>query len=189
MTDALTFAYEREPHTQRLVNRLRDCAESISLGFTEYGNPHTKGPGLYVAVIAGRTVTGFADPMGNNRWPVEDCRNVLADEDCFHEALSTVSRTGDGGVVVGVDGTILAQMVRFRNITGDDLPPGRQLSELEFADWMGARHMSAYELSLRRETVVTVTLSEETGRVTVFRDGNYETVTRGRLGEPWRASE
>ena len=189
MTESLTFEYEREPQTRRLINRLCDCAESISLGFDEYGNPHTKGPGLYAAVIAGRTVAGFADPMGNNRWPIEDCRNVLDDEDCFYEALSTVAQTGDGGIAIGVDGTVLSQMVRFRNVNTEDLPPGKQLTDLQFADWMGARHMSAYELSLRREVVVTVTLSEETGRVTVFRDGEYETITRERLDEPWRESE
>ena len=184
---SLTFEYERQPHTERLVERIRDCVESVSLSFERYPDERAKGPGLYLAVVAGRGVAGFADPMGANRWPVETCRNVLDDIDHFYVALSTVAHSCDGGVVVGVDGTVLEQMVRFRNVSDDDTPAGVAVSELEYADWMGARHMSACELSLLSETVVTVTLSEESGRVSVFDDGEYETFARERLGASWRA--
>lgn len=186
---ALTFDHENTPHTKRLVERVTDCVESLSLGFDGYGDQQVKGPGLYVAIVADRSVAEYADPMGSNRWPVETCENLLSDFDACFAAIEAVSRSNDGGVVVAVDGTVLEQMVRFRNVDGGDLPPDVSLADLEYADWMGARHMSACELSLRSEVVVTITLSEENGRVTTFRDGEYETVPRSSLGEPWRATE
>jgi diadenylate cyclase len=187
--DALRFDYESSPNIRRLVERLTDCAESLSLGFDGYGEAQIKGPGLYVAVVTGRSVAAYADPMGSNRWPVETCENLLDDFDRCYEAVETVASSCDGGVVVGVDGTVLEQMVRFRNVNGGDLPPDVSLADLEYADWMGARHMSAYELSLRPDVVVTITLGEEDGRVTTFDDGEYESVPRSSLGEPWRATE
>jgi diadenylate cyclase len=138
---------------------------------------------------SGRSVAGYADTMGANRWPVDVCGNILANIDDCHAATSKVARSRDGGVVVGIDGTVLEQMVRFRNVDGDSLPSEVSLADIAYADWMGARHMSAYEQSLRPEVVATVTLSEETGRVTVFEAGEYETVPRSSLGEPWRATE
>lgn len=187
MAGPLSFDYENTAHTERLVERITDCVESLSLGFEGYGDPQIKGPGLYVAVVAGRSVAGFADAMGDNRWPVGTCENLLDDLDSCYAATEQVAASCDGGVVVGVDGTALEQMVRFRNVDADALPD--PLDSLEYADWMGARHMSATELSLRSEVVVAVTLSEEDGRVTIFDDGEYETVPRSSLGEPWRATE
>jgi len=189
MSDVLTFDYTNNPRTRRLVDRITECAESMSLGFDGYGDTQVKGPGLYAAVVAGRSVAGYADSMGANRWPVDVCANILDDTDSCYAAISEVARSRDGGVVVGVDGTVLEQMVRFRNVDSDSLPPGVSLTDITYADWMGARHMSAYEQSLRPEVVATVTLSEETGRVTVFEAGEYETVPRSSLGEPWRATE
>ncbi len=189
MAETLAFDYTDNPRTRQLVDRITDCVESMSLGFDGYGDAQIKGPGLYAAVVAGRSVAGYADPMGANRWPVDVCGNVLAGIDDCHAATSKVARSRDGGVVVGVDGTVLEQMVRFRNVEGDSLPPEVSLADIAYADWMGARHMSAYEQSLRPEVVATVTLSEETGRVTVFEAGEYETVPRSSLGEPWRATE
>lgn len=189
MPAELTFDYTDNPRTRRLVDRITECAEGMSLGFDGYGDAQIKRPGLYAAVVAGRSVAGYADPMGANRWPVDVCGNILANIDDCHAATSKVARSRDGGVVVGIDGTVLEQMVRFRNVDGDSLPSEVSLADIAYADWMGARHMSAYEQSLRPEVVATVTLSEETGRVTVFEAGEYETVPRSSLGEPWRATE
>ena len=189
MTGQLAFDYRRTPATRRLIERIRDCAESLSLACTTYNDREMKGPGLYAAVVATRTVDQYADPMGANRWPSETCRNVHDDLDSFYVAIREVAHDNDGAFVVGIDGTVLEQMVRFRNVSDNELPAGRQTESLEYTDWMGARHMSAYELSLRPDVVVTLTLSEETGRVTTFDDGVYETVPRNRLGEPWRAGE
>jgi len=190
MTDtALSFDYEQTLHTRRLIEQLTDCVEGVSLEFERYDDEQIKGPGAYIALIAGRSVDDYADPMGANRWPVESCRNILDDIDRCYEAVEAVAHARDGGVVVGIDGTVLEQMVRFRNVTTEELPPGVRPDDLEYTDWMGARHMSAYELSLRPDVVVTITLSEESGRVTTFDDGEYETVPRASLGEPWRATD
>ena len=54
---------------------------------------------------------------------------------------------------------------------------------------MGSRHMSALETSIRPSVVATVTLSEETGRVSVFRDGNVRSYKRDELGGKWRKTD
>ena len=189
MTSTLEFQYEENAHVTEITERILDCVESISMSFDGYGRSELKGPGLYVAIATGRSVGAYADPMGTNRWPVETCDNVRADADSFYEAATDVATSCDGGVVVGVDGTILEQMVRFRNVTDSDLPEGKTLADIDYAGWMGARHMSAHEISLRPEVVTTVALSEETGRVTTFRDGEYESVAHEDIGTPWRGEE
>lgn len=107
--------------------------------------------------------------MGDNQWPVTDCRDVLEDVDAFYDATSEVARTRDGAVVVSVDGIVQEQMVRFRDSPSE--PSGTTQRSVRYADWMGARHMSAVETSTRPEVVTTITLSAESGRVTVFEDG------------------
>jgi len=185
-SEALEFEYDRSDSVRDLRAWIRDCIESISLAFDGYGGDHTRGPGLYIAIVATRTVEEFAEPMGANRWPVDVCPAVRGPTDSFHEAATTVAGSRDGGVCIGVDGTVLEQMVRFGNVRNEDVPEGIDVGELEYADWMGARHMSAYETSVRPAVVATITLSEETGRVTTFCDGSYETVARGAIGDPWR---
>ena len=182
----LEFQYKTSEPVTALRTRIYDCVEGISLGFEHYDETHSKGPGLYVAIISNRSVAPFAEPMGSNRWPTETCPVIDETTDTFYPAAKTVAGSQDGGVCVGVDGTILEQMVRFKNVRDDELPAGVSVSDLEYADWMGARHMSAYETSLRPDVVTTITLSEETGRITVFEDGEYETIPRSRIGDPWR---
>ena len=60
---------------------------------------------------------------------------------------------------------------------------------MTYADWMGSRHMSVLDTSLREDVVATITLSEATGRVTVFSDGRYESVDRNATGGRWRVAE
>lgn len=186
MTSVLEFQYARSPRIRYLRNRIHDCVESISIQFDGYGDEHVRGPGIYLAIVSGRSVDSFAESMGANTWPTDICASVSDDIDAFHEAASTVAYSCDGGVCVGLDGTVLEQMVRFQNVRDEDLPDSVTVSSLEYADWMGARHMSAYETSLRPEVLTTITLSEETGRVTTFGGGGYETVTRDEIGSPWR---
>lgn len=50
---------------------------------------------------------------------------------------------------------------------------------------MGSRHMSALDTSARPEVVTTITLSAETGRITVFEDGEYRTTPRDKLTQVW----
>ncbi|SMO81927.1 diadenylate cyclase [Halorubrum cibi] len=182
---SLAIEYGTHERVREVIDRLTFCAEHVSLDFDGWEDPHVKGPGLYFAVVADREYGSYADPMGDNRWPRDRCRSVFA-EDAFVEATETVSLECDGGIVVAVDGEVESQMVRFRDL-------GTRSGEADLADdvayepWMGSRHMSAIETSVRPDVVATVTLSEETGRVSVFREGEAESATRKEIGGPWRA--
>lgn len=181
----LEIEYGTHDRVGELVDRLIYCAEEISVSFDDWEALQVKGPGLYFAVVADRDYGAYADPMGDNRWPREDCTTVF-DQDAFFEAARTVSVERDGGVVVAVDGEIEAQMVRFRDL-GTRSEEAALVDEVSYEPWMGSRHMSAIETSIRPEVVATVTLSEESGRVCVFRDGRATTVERHVIGGPWRA--
>jgi diadenylate cyclase len=123
--------------------------------------------------------------MGDNRWPRDGCASVF-DEDAFIDAAGTVSVEQDGGIVVAVDGEVEEQMVRFRDL-GTRSGESDLVDDVSYEPWMGSRHMSAIETSVRPEVVATVTLSEETGRVSVFRDGEATSMRRHELGGEWRA--
>lgn len=178
----LDIAFTDHERVVELIDRVRYSLEAISVSFDRWEEDHVKGPGFYVAIVSAPSVEGFADPMGNNRWPVDTCRNVFEDQDAFHRAAETVAHGCDGAVVASVDGVILEQMVRLR-----DLGPGVDASRTEYAEWMGSRHMSAVDTSARPDVVATVTLSEENGRVTVAEDGAFEDFQRNQLGGRWRA--
>jgi len=182
----LTFDYAEHEHVQHLIETVVYCAEGVSASFDRYDEEYVKGPGLYFAIVSGESVVQYADQMGTNCWPIDVCSSVLADIDRFYEAAREVALSRDGGIVITVDGTIIEQMVRFKDLTaGDDVH--EETVDREYADWMGSRHMSAYDTSLRRSVVATVTVSEETGRVTLFQSGEYDTLERDELGGPWRA--
>lgn len=188
-SQSLDFQYEQATTVTDLSNRIRDCVETLSLEFDGYDEDHLRGPGLYYAIVSNQSVGEFAEPMGSNTWPVDTCRRASADIDAFYNATEQVAHSCDGGVCIGVDGRILEQMVRFKNISNDEIAEGLSLDSLNYADWMGARHMSAYETSLRPDVITTITLSEESGRITVFQDGEYETIEREMIGGPWRGQE
>ncbi|WP_049926891.1 diadenylate cyclase [Halopiger goleimassiliensis] len=186
MDEDLRIAYERHDGVQELIDCLRFTLEGISLSFDRWDEQYVTGPGMYVAVVTGPSVADFADPMGENEWPVERCRDVCLDLQTFYETARHVALTQDGGLVVSVDGVVQRQMVRFRDLVPgetDDLAPQRD----DYADWMGSRHMSALDTSRRPNVVTTLTLSEETGRVSAFDDGELETNERSELGGPWNA--
>jgi hypothetical protein len=175
MSGPLDIAYQshyRVGHVQAVV---RYCLEGIAVGFGKWED--TAGaPGAYLAVVSGASVADFADPMGDNYWP-ETGREPLEEFDAFYEALRTVANECDGAAVVGVDGVVNEQLVRFRS------PPD---IDVEYEPWMGARHMSALDVSTRDDVVATLTLSEETGRVTVFQNGTFESTPPERFGDRWR---
>ena len=177
-SDPLDIAYGDHAPVRELVGVVEFCAETIGVAFDRWDEPRVHGPGLYVAVVSGNSVRGYADVMGENQWPTEVADRVLPDVFAFYEAAAEVARARDGAVVVGVDGTVLPQMVRFRN-------PSEGQSDAEYADWMGTRHMSALDTSAREEVVATVTLSAENGRVTTFRDGEFVTRSREELDRKW----
>jgi hypothetical protein len=177
----LTINYAAHDRVRELINRLKHSAESISLAFTEWKEPHVKGPGLYFAVISDREYGQYADAMGANQWPTHQCESVF-EEASFTDACRTAAFDRDGGVVVAVDGVVEPQMVRFRDLSSE--PPGTESAEeIEYEDWMGSRHMSALETSTRPQVVATITLSEENGRVSVFCDGVVNTAKREKLRE------
>lgn len=188
MDDTLRIAYETHDGVQELIDCLLYTLESISLDFDRWDEQYVSGPGMYVAVVTGPSVAAFADPMGRNTWPTDRCRDVRLDRQAFFETAREVAVSRDGALVVGVDGVVQRQMVRFTDLRPDD-HEGLEDRDREYEDWMGARHMSALDTSRRPNVVTTVTLSEETGRVTVFSDGSFDTSRRSELGGPWNTGD
>jgi hypothetical protein len=182
--NSLTFQYVNHPPVRELIHTITDCVESVSLDFDQWETTYVQGPGLYIVIVAGTSIAEYADPMGSNRWPVEECKVVTCDS--FFEAARTVALNCDGAVVVTVDGTIHEQMVRLNDLPEEERCSADGSRKITYADWMGARHMSALETSLREEVVTTITLSGETGRVTRFHDGEYTSSQREELGAEWR---
>jgi len=155
-----------------VLEAIVDALRRVSAEFDRWGEPYVRGPGLYFLIVDG-TATDYSDPMGNNRWPVERCATVTDDLDRFVDTAKSVGTTCDGAVVVHSDGRIQPQMVRLHDLrgdTGEHDGPG-----VTYEDWMGTRHMSAVEASVRPNVVATATLSEEDGRVSVFVDGAIRT--------------
>ena len=177
--ESLRIPYNTHPRVKRLREGLRYVIEGFSLEFDQWGEPHVHGPGVYLAIAVGPDIGPFADPMGDNQWPVDADRDAVALSRSFTEGLKDVAYTADGAVVISVDGIVSPQLVRFSSV---DTP-----QNLSYAPWMGSRHMSALDISTRRDIVGTVTLSQESGRVTVFADGSYESLRRHELGRPYRA--
>ncbi|WP_178917878.1 diadenylate cyclase [Natronomonas gomsonensis] len=165
--------------TDAIRERIEGCLKDISLGFERWDDPRARGPGLYF-VVERDSKTEFAAPMGANRWPVEDCASVFAETDVFLETAREVALSRDGAVVVHNDGTIEETMVRVKQLSAAE---GRRNDDLQFAGWMGARHMSALETSTREEVLAALTLSEEDGRVTVFTNGEFHDIRPGRRSD------
>lgn len=165
-----------------IAERIKCCVEKISLGFAQWEDPHAHGPGLYFVVERG-PATACVEPMGANRWPVEDCVSVFASLDALSETAEKVASTCDGAVVVHNDGAIEEEMVRMKQLSTAER---EQIDGLPYAGWMGARHMSALETSTREEICAVITLSEEDGRMTVFTDGTFEDYPHDEMGTEWQ---
>lgn len=178
----LRIDYASHDRVQEIVDILTYTAESISLDFNQWGEPHTRGPGLYFAVVADHDYGRYADPMGANSWPIDDCQ-LVSHEDSFYQTARDVAIETDGAIVISVDGVVQEQMVRLRDLDRSELTEDVQM---EYEDWMGSRHMSALETSVRSSVVGTITLSEETGRVSIFSDGSVRSYDRDELGGAWR---
>jgi hypothetical protein len=169
--------------SQRLMDRIRYTAETLSMEFSRWDQQHVAGPSLYFLVIADVNFDYYTDPLGANRWPIERCQVVSESAEAFTKVARDVAFSCDGAVVVTGDGTIQEQMVRVRS-------PGRSDAEdadaLDYPDWMGTKHLSALEASTREEVLWAITLSEENGRVTTFLDGSYQDYPRESIGGRWR---
>jgi hypothetical protein len=175
----------KQPDFAAIVERIRSCVENISREFDRWDDPHAHGPGLYF-VIENDAATGFTEPMGTNRWPVDDCASVFASPDALFEAAEAVAYACDGAVVVHPDATIQEEMVRITQLSPTDR---EQLDKLPYAGWMGTRHMSALETSTRAEILAAITLSEEDGRLTIFVDGAFEDYPRDTFRDERPACE
>lgn len=164
------------------VSQLEYIAEEVSLAFDRWDDRRVRGPSLYFVVISEARFDSFVDPLGTNQWPVDRARALPADLTAAAEVAADIAFDRDGAVVVAADGTFQEQMVRVRPT------PDRTRLDAEYPEWMSAKHMSALEASTREGVVAAVTLSEENGRVTVFRDGDYADRTRDQLGGRWRTT-
>lgn len=171
-----------------LIDFITYAVESISLGFDRWNEEYVRGPGLYFVLVTGVHSGGYADPLGENTWPIATCRVVMEDLDGFVKAAETVGHTRDGAIIISTDGTVQEQMVRIKSQSDSEK---QKIGEgtVEYADWMGTKHLSAIEASLRKEVVAAITLSEENGRMSVFQDGKYDDYQRDELGGVWRPTD
>lgn len=172
--------------SQDLMDQIRYTAESLSLGFDRWEEPYVSGPSLYFLIVAEVNFADYTDALGENIWPVDRCRVVGESPESFTKVARDVAFSRDGAVIVTGDGTVQEQMVRVRSPSLEMLD---RVGDIEYADWMGTKHMSALETSLREDVLWAITLSEEDGRVTTFLDGTYQDYPRAEIGGRWRPSE
>ncbi|AEN06724.1 hypothetical protein Halar_3103 [halophilic archaeon DL31] len=170
-----------------LIELLTYVVETVSLGFDRWEEEYVSGPGLYFVLVRGVHSGSYANPLGKNRWPVETCRLVTKDLDGFVEGARRVGLSCDGAVVVSMDGTIQEQMVRVKSLSPCE--EEATAATITYSSWMGTKHLSAVEASVREEVVATITLSEENGRMTIFENGEYEDYQRDELGGVWRSTD
>jgi hypothetical protein len=169
--------------SQSLMDRVRYVAESLSVEFDRWGEQYVTGPSLYVLLVSHTNFDHYTDPLGENTWPIDRCRVVTGSPEAFMRVARDVAFSRDGAVVVTGDGTIQEQMVRVRSPTPEEV---ERFDRIEYPGWMGTKHMSALETSLREEVLWAITLSEEDGRVTTFLDGTYKDYPREDIGGRWR---
>ena len=184
--EELERVLSRYATSQELMDQIRYTAETLSMEFDQWDQQYVSGPSLYLLIVSEINFEAYTDPMGDNRWPVERCQVVTESPDTFTEVARDVASSRDGAVVVTGDGTIQEQMVRVRSPSREYI---RTFDKLEYAAWMGAKHMSALETSIREEVLWVITLSEEDGRVTTFLDGTYQDYPREDIGGRWRPEE
>lgn len=181
--DALDQVLDKYATSQDLMDQIRYTVESLSLGFDQWGKRHVSGPSLYFLIIAEVNFSEYTDPLGSNEWPVDRCRVATESPEAFTKVARDVAFSRDGAVIITGDGTIQEQMVRVRSPSRTDIPG---VEELNYPDWMGTKHMSALETSLRENVLWAITLSEENGRVTTYLDGTYQDYPYGEIGGRWR---
>lgn len=59
----LTINYEDHTIVREPYDVIRFCLEDISLGFDRWDEEYIRGPGLYIAIVSGRSLHGYADAM------------------------------------------------------------------------------------------------------------------------------
>ena len=166
--------------TDELIDLLTYVVEDVSRRFDNWDSQYVRGPSLYFVIAAGARFDGYADPLGVNRWPIDTAHVVSRDLDPVIAAAEEIAFDCDGAVIVTTDGTFQERMVRIRPADGLDI------GDIEYPDWMSAKHLSALEVSSLDAILAAVTLSEENGRVSVFKDGEFKDYKREELGGRWR---
>jgi len=169
--------------SQDLMDQIRYVAETLSMEFEKWDDQYVSGPSLYFLLVAETDFEEYTDPLGENIWPTDRCKIVLDSPEAFRRVAEDVAFSRDGAIIVTGDGTIQRQMVRVRSPNRAEVPA---VEELEYPDWMGTKHMSALETSLRKNVLWAVTLSEEDGRVTTYLDGTYQDYPREEISGRWR---
>ena len=169
--------------SQDLMDQIRYVAESLSIEFKKWDEQYISGPSLYFLIVAETDFEEYTDPLGENVWPTDRCKVILDSPEGFRRVAEDVAFSRDGAIIVTGDGTIQQQLVRVRSPSQTEVPA---VGELKFPDWMGTKHMSALETSLRENVLWAITLSEEDGRVTTYLDGTYQDYPREGIGGRWR---
>lgn len=171
----LSAGYGEDELVDDWIDTVIDYAKDLSAAFEAYGEDNTKGPGLYVAFVSSDAVAEFADQPIANAWYERDepryVHDAIRDEEAaeeFYGELEQVANEMDQAVVVWMNGRLHGYNVRF-------LPPNEELREqVDYEADRGTRHQSAAETAIRDDIVMTLTLSEEDGAVTTFREGEKE---------------
>lgn len=172
--------------SQDLMDRIRYVCESLSLSFDRWEEQYVSGPSLYFLVVAETDFETYTDSLGENVWPTDRCKIVSDSSEKFKRVAESVAFSRDGAIIVTGDGTIQKQMVRVRSPSRDEVP---EVGQLSYPDWMGTKHMSALETSLRENVLWAITLSEENGRVTTYLNGTFQDYPRSDIGGRWRPDE
>ena len=172
--------------SQDLMDQIRYVAESLSLDFDKWGEQYVRGPSLYFLVVAETDFEGYTDSLGDNTWPTDRCKIVFDSSEAFRRVAEDVAYSRDGAIIVTGDGTIQKQLVRVRSPSREEISA---VGELDFPDWMGTKHMSALETSLRENVLWAITLSEKNGRVTTYINGTYQDYPHDEIGGRWRPTE
>ncbi len=74
--EELDRVLSRYATSQELMDQIRYTAESLSLGFDQWGEQYVSGPSLYLMIVSETNFDTYTDPMGANRWPIEWCQLV-----------------------------------------------------------------------------------------------------------------
>lgn len=104
-------------------------------------------------------------------WSDTSAGRLTMETDVSLETARRVALSYDGAVVLRDDGTVEEEMVRVKQLSADEC---RRIDDLPDTGWMGTRHTSALETSVREAAIAVITLSEEDGRVTVFNNGAFD---------------
>ena len=181
--DELDRVLSKYATSQNLMDQIRYVCESLSISFDRWEEQYVSGPSLYFLIVAETDFEMYTDSLGENVWPTDRCTLVTDSSEKFKQVAEDVAFSRDGAIIVTGDGTIQKQMVRVRSPSRDEVP---EVAQLEYPDWMGTKHMSALETSLRENVLWAITLSEEDGRVTTYLNGTYQDYPRDEIGGRWR---